>query len=226
MNRYFITATGTGVGKTLLTTTLCWQLLQQRKHITALKPVISGFDPVDMESDTVMILQSCGLTPQVSLMKTISPWQFRAPLAPSMAAAMEGKTLDLQDVVQFCRDHESLDADVVLAESAGGLMSPLTQSHTMLDWAQQLGWPVILVAGSYLGSMSHTLTALEVLKQRSIPVHALVVSESDTGETPFEESVAMLARFISSEIPVVKLPRIGVQTEKWKHAPLISWICT
>jgi len=57
-----------------------------------------------------------------------------------------------------------MQTDVVLAESAGGIMTPLDDRHTMLDVMERLRWPVILVAGSYLGAISHTLSALEVLK--------------------------------------------------------------
>ena len=49
---FFITSSGTGIGKTLVMTSLCWQTHQQGKHITALKPVITGYDPADENNDT------------------------------------------------------------------------------------------------------------------------------------------------------------------------------
>jgi len=88
---FFITGTGTEIGKTLVTTALCWQLKERGFNVTALKPVVSGFDADDMESDSALILKSCGLKPSEKMIKTISPWQFAAPLAPNMAASKEKK---------------------------------------------------------------------------------------------------------------------------------------
>ena len=48
-------------------------------------------------------------------------------------------------------------------EGVGGIMVPLDRKHTVLDWAKALGLPLIVVAGSYLGTISHTLTALRVI---------------------------------------------------------------
>lgn len=222
---FFITATGTGIGKTLVTTTLCWQLKQRRLNITALKPVISGFDTDDMESDSALILKSCGLKPSTTTMKSISPWQFAAPLAPSMAAEKEKKFIVFDEVVHFCEEHAEMKSDVVLVEGAGGIMTPLDDRHTVLDVLTRLSWPVILVAGSYLGAISHTLTALETLKLRRLPVAALVVSESEKGEISLEEAVSGLSSFIPASIPIIKLPRIRKQAEMWRHMPNISWIC-
>lgn len=222
---FFITSSGTDVGKTLVTTTLCWQLKQMGKKVTALKPLITGFDPSDRNSDVALILQSCGLTPSREVMGTIAPWCFSAPLAPSMAAAKEGKSIDLKKVVEFCRDHLLLQSDIVLVEGPGGVMVPIDGQHTVLDWMQQLTWPAILVVGSYLGAISHALTAVEVLRGRKIAIRALVVNESEGSEVSLNDTVDSLVKLVPVDIPVVKLPRLRVKEEIWKHMPNISWIC-
>ncbi len=224
MKRFFIAGTGTGIGKTLVTTALVWQLRQQEKRVTALKPVISGFEPNDPESDTSLILQSLGVDPQS--LDSVSPWRFTAPLAPNLAAAREGKKLDMHEIAGFCRDHEKPETDILLVEGAGGVMSPLSDHHTMLDWIETLGWPVILVAGSYLGSISHTLTAAEALKGRSAALHTVVVSESSPSEVAIADTVDSLVKFLHMDIPVVTLPRLPAKQERWKQSPPISWICT
>ena len=66
----------------------------------------------------------------------------------------------------------------MLIEGVGGIMVPLDERHTVLDWMSALRLPVLLVAGSYLGTISHTLTALHVLAQRNLDIAAVVVSES------------------------------------------------
>ena len=222
---FFITSSGTDIGKTLITTALCWQLRERGKKVTALKPVITGFDSNDVENDTGLILKSCGLTPTPELIETISPWRFRAPLAPNLAAAKEGKRVDVQAVAAFCRDHEKLSTDVLLVEGSGGVMAPLDDTQTILDLMQMLGWPAIVVVGSYLGALSHTLTAIEVLRSRKIPIRALVISESDHSDVSLNETVDGLAHLVPNDIPVVKLPRSREKVDVWKHLPNISWIC-
>lgn len=221
---FFITASGTGIGKTLVTTALAWQLRQMGKTVSALKPIITGYDPADMESDTAQILKSCSLSVTPASAQTISPWRYPKPFAPAMAASRENDAIDDEALVSFCRDHENL-TDILLVEGAGGVAVPVNEQFTTLDWMKTLGWPVILVGGSYLGAISHTLTALESLKSRGIPVQALVISESSGKEVPLDETAALIAKFMPPHVPVVKIPRFARSEEPWKQVPLISWIC-
>lgn len=226
MSAFFITATGTGIGKTLVTAALVFQLKAKGKTVTALKPVITGYDPGDPDCDSAIILRSCGLAPAPPVMEAISPWRYAMPLAPSLAAKKENRPpVELGKLIAFCRDHETLKSDIVLAEGAGGVMAPLNDRHTMLDCMAALGWPAILVAGSYLGSISHTLTALEVLAARKLSVKALVVSESPDDAVSLEDTVQALQAFASRDVPVVKIPRLSGDADIWKQAPPIDWIC-
>jgi dethiobiotin synthetase len=225
MQPFFITGIDTDIGKTLVTTTLCWQLRQMGKQVTALKPIITGYDPNDQMSDSALILKSCGLSPTPQLMETISPWRYKAQLAPNMAAAHEGKPpVDVDAIVKYCREHAALQSDVLLVEGAGGLMAPINDHHTTLDVMRTLAWPVILVAGNYLGALSHTLTAVEVLRSRGLSMRALIVNQSDKSPVSLEDTTATLQRFIPSDIPIVKMPRLTGKEDLWKAAPLISWI--
>lgn len=221
---FFITSSGTNIGKTLITTALCWQLRERGRSVTALKPVITGFAD-DTQTDTGLILQSCGLAPTPALIDTISPWRFAAPLAPNLAAAKEGRPIDMKALAEFCRDHAALPTDFLLVEGAGGVMAPLTERHTMLDWMAALGWPAMVVVGSYLGAMSHALTALEVLRARRVPICALIISESDGSDVSLDDTAAGLSPLVPADIPLVKLPRARHTHETWKHLPNISWIC-
>jgi dethiobiotin synthetase len=94
----------------------------------------------------------------------------------------------------------------LLIEGIGGVMVPLDDEHTVLDWMAALNIPVILVAGSYLGSLSHTLTSLDALRRRDIIIKALVVNETPAPTVSITETVATLKRFAAST-PMVALPR-------------------
>ncbi|MDA7978400.1 MAG: dethiobiotin synthase [Pirellulales bacterium] len=222
---FFITASDTSVGKTIVTTSLCWQLRQRGERVVALKPIITGYSPHDTDSDSSLILQSCGREPTLKLVREISPWRFETPLSPDMAAKRERRTIELDEVIQFCNDHEDDDSTTVLVEGAGGVMAPINPRQTMLDWMDGIGWPVVLVMGNYLGALSHTLTAIETLKSRNISLHSLVVSESHTSNVPFEDTIACMRSFVPEAIQIMSIPRILAEGELWRTAPpLLSLI--
>ena len=85
-------------------------------------------------------------------------------------------------------------------------MVPLDDRHTVLDWMAALNIPVVLVAGSYLGSLSHTLTASTCLRRRDLVIKALVVNETPGSTVPLADTLATLKRF-AAPIPIVALPR-------------------
>src|ERR1700722_19843931 len=141
MKKYFITATGTDIGKTYITAALTERLRKEGKTVTALKPVISGFEADNIEkSDTGILLKAQDLP--ATALGTISPWRFRAPISPDMAAEDEGKQIDFSELITFCKKQK--EKDYLLIEGAGGVMTPVDKAHTVLDWMAELGYEVIL----------------------------------------------------------------------------------
>ncbi|MEJ0040863.1 MAG: dethiobiotin synthase [Rhizomicrobium sp.] len=136
----------------------------------------------------------------------LAPWRFAAPLSPDMAAAREGRAIDFAALVDFCRDAMAAERGTLFLEGVGGIMVPLDGTHTVLDWAAALRLPLILVAGSYLGTLSHTLTALRVIAAARLDVAALVLNESVGSAVPLDETAATLARF-APQVPIVALAR-------------------
>jgi dethiobiotin synthetase len=207
MGALFITATGTDIGKTFVTAGLIAELRAAGRAVHAIKPVVSGFDPTQMTgSDPAVLLDALG-RPEMDLAK-ISPWRFKAPLAPDMAASQEGRSLDFAALVSFSRDAIAAAQDVLLIEGVGGIMVPLDDRHTVLDWMAALRIPLVLVAGSYLGTISHTLSALDVLARRDLAVAAVVVSETSGSPVAVDDTAAAITRFCGS-IPVLALPRVA-----------------
>jgi dethiobiotin synthetase len=141
----------------------------------------------------------------------IAPFRFTAPLAPDMAARHENRTVDFNGLLGFCRraiaDHDGL----LLIEGVGGIMVPLDNQHTVLDWMAALKLPLLLVTGSYLGTVSHTLTALDVLARRNLAVKALIVNETPGSAVTMADTTQTLAYFAGA-IPIVPLPRLPAGT--------------
>jgi dethiobiotin synthetase len=203
----FVTGTGTDVGKTFVTATLVRHLRSAGKSIEAFKPVVSGFDPAKAESsDPGILLAALRRAVTNDAIDQIAPWRFAAPLSPDLAAKAEGRSIDFGKLVEFSRG-AAYSRGTSLIEGVGGIMVPLDQTHTVLDWMSALRIPVLLVAGSYLGTISHTLTALHVLAQRNLDIAGVVVSESAAPGASLDDTVATIARF-AVPIDVIGLPRL------------------
>jgi dethiobiotin synthetase len=212
MRAAFITGTGTDIGKTFLATALIRHLRSAGTKVHAIKPIVTGFDENRWQNtDPAALLAALGHPLSLEEIAKISPWRFAAPLAPDAAATQEGRSIAFGHVVEFCRKTLSANPGVVLVEGIGGIMVPLDVHRTLLDLMSVLRVPLILVTGSYVGTLSHTLTSLEVLARRNLDVAGVVVSESPGSAAALEETVATLRRFADS-IDVIGIPRLGANS--------------
>jgi dethiobiotin synthetase len=206
MTTVFVTSSGTGIGKTFVTLRLIAELKATGRRVRALKPVASGFDAAHTDgSDTALLLRAQDLDVTPRNLDAVSPWRFAAPLSPDMAAARERRSIPFDALVAHCRAGHS-SSDVTLIEGIGGVMVPLDAEHTVLDWIAALEAPTLLVVGSYLGTLSHSLTAAAALRERGVTVAGVVVSESEEQPAPAAETAATLAHFVAP-VPVRVLPR-------------------
>lgn len=207
MSATFITATGTDIGKTFVAAGLIRYFRKAGQSIHALKPVATGFDQsAAASSDPGVLLTALDQHIDEPALKAISPWRFAAPLSPDMAAQREGRAIDFEALVAFCQSIIGRSEGRLLIEGIGGVMVPLDEQRTVIDWVAALKIPALLVAGSYLGSLSHTLTALDTLRRRDCAVRAIVVNETPGSTVPLAETIVTLTHF-TAPIPVVALPR-------------------
>ena len=212
MSGIFITATGTDIGKTYVASGLIRRFRRGGKPVDAIKPVATGFDPAQPEtSDTGQLLAALGRPATPENIARISPWRFRAPLSPDLAAAREGRALDFDELVEFSNKVAGACVGTLVVEGIGGIMVPLDTRHTVLDWMCSLRIPLVLITGSYLGSLSHTLTSLEVLHQRGVSPRAVVVNESAGSTVSLADTISSLSRF-SPRTPVIGLKRDDAAT--------------
>ncbi|MDE0059313.1 MAG: dethiobiotin synthase [Defluviicoccus sp.] len=218
----FVTAAGTEIGKTLVTAALVHQLREAGRPVRALKPVISGLDEVSpADSDSGRLLAALGRPVNADGIAKVSPWRFGAPLSPHMAAAAEGREIDFDALVAFCQaeaDACAAAGETLLIEGVGGAMVPVTTRKTVLDWIAALGLPAVLVGGSYLGALSHTLTAARALECEGIAIAAAVIGESGENDVGLAPTVETLRGFLPTT-PVVALPRIRAAGAVWRAAP-------
>lgn len=217
MSAYFVTGTGTDIGKTWLTCALLRHWRDAGRAVQAFKPVLSGFDMATAEaSDAGKILAALGRKIDVAALDEIAPWRFAAPLSPDMAAAREGRRVDFEALVALTHRIASAEFLPTLVEGVGGVMVPLDAEHTVRDWIAASGLPCILVAGSYLGSLSHTLTALEALRKVPRRTHsagagvtAIVVNESPDSSVSLHETLASLRSHVG-DVPLFGIERASL----------------
>ncbi len=198
MKTLFITASGTGTGKTYVTAAIAAALTTKGLSVKVLKPVISGFTWDGIEpTDSAILIRSLGQEPTPDAIEACSPWHFEAPFSPDMAAKREGRAIDFNTLVRFCDDARRDPGDLLLIEGVGGALVPLDDTHTVLDWMAELDVPALVVVGSYLGTLSHTLSTAAAIRERGVPIAGVVVDESEDSPVPLAETTATLERFLA-----------------------------
>lgn len=202
MRGLFITATGTGVGKTFVTRGLATALRQRGHTVAAIKPLETGCapDPVDAR----LLARACDRTELAS-----APGLYRVPppLAPYAATLGGLPAPPTPDRLAATVRALALDSDITLVEGAGGLLVPLDREHTMADLARALGLPILLVADDGLGVLSFTLTAAEAARARGLDVAAvaLVRREASLPDPSRETNARILAERLAP-VPVLQFP--------------------
>ena len=217
MRALFVSGAHTDVGKTYVACAMLRAARAKGLSVAALKPAVSGIDEADWaQSDPGRLLAAMGRPLTLAELDAIAPLRFTAPLSPPMAARREGVDLRISTLTDFCRAGLAASAaDLMLVEGAGEVMSPMAEDGTGLDLMLALGLPSVVVGGSYLGSISHTLTAIETLRSRGLPIAAVVISQSGEPDAPdFAQTVASVAAF-AGEVRIVAAAR---GDEAWASA--------
>ena len=210
MSAYFITGTGTDIGKTWLSCALLKHWRAAGMSTRAYKPVLSGYTASDAKlSDAGQLLAAQGIDVNANSIDEIAPWRFAAPLSPDMAAALEGREISFTELLAYTQRRVTSTnwrAEHTLVEAVGGVMVPLDATHTVRDWIAASALPCLLVAGSYLGSLSHTLSALAALREVNVEVKAIVVNESLASSVVLADCLASLQRH-ADQLPCIAIHR-------------------
>ncbi len=162
MNGLFITGTDTEVGKTVVACGVIHGLRAQGARVAAMKPVASGCRRTASglrNEDAEALARAAGCAHPYSL---VNPYALEPAIAPHLAAAEAGVTIDLEHIAAAC---QALAADgaLVVVEGAGGWRVPLGRSIDISDLVRRLRLPVLLVVGVRLGCINHALLSAEAI---------------------------------------------------------------
>lgn len=175
---YFVAGTDTEIGKTLIASSLIRALVNAGIRTAAMKPVAAGAELRDGEwhnDDCDALAAEANVAPPRRL---TTPYLFRQPTAPHLAAALEGRIIELPTILDCYRQVANL-ADAIVVEGVGGFRVPLDRNSDTADLAQQLGLPIVLVVGLRLGCISHALLTVEAIAARGLQLAGWVANAVD-----------------------------------------------
>jgi len=169
---FCITGIDTDIGKTFVTGLLGRFLAARGLRIITQKVVQTGCHGISEDILKHRQIMGCGVLEEDRLGLTC-PYVFTTPCSPHLAARLEGKTV-IPEVIAKATEVLQSRYDVVLLEGAGGLLVPLDEGMTFLDYLEKKGYPLILVSSPRLGSINHTLSAMEIVKGRGLHLCGIV----------------------------------------------------
>ncbi|MBN1833976.1 MAG: dethiobiotin synthase [Deltaproteobacteria bacterium] len=173
----FITGTDTGVGKTLVSVGLITLFKERGIRVGVMKPAESGCRREEgrlIPEDAIMLKNAAESQDDLDM---INPYALKAPLAPALAAEMEGVEIRLE-IIQKAFEILTSRHDMIIVEGAGGFLVPLFGNFFMADLIKKLDLPLLLVTEAKLGIINHTLLTLACARERKIPVLGIVMNHA------------------------------------------------
>ena len=180
---FFVTGTGTEVGKTVVAAALARTLAASGKRVAVFKPAVTGLDEPG-EPDHALLRRAARSEQSDG---EIAPYRYGPPASPHLAAAQAGEEIDPSRLRQAARA-AAAGAEQIVCEGVGGLLVPLMSRvspamreeldspYLVRDLAMDLGLPLLVAASPELGTINHTLLTLEVARAAGLEVCAVVLT--------------------------------------------------
>jgi dethiobiotin synthetase len=213
---FFVTGTGTEVGKTVVAATLAHELRLSGSTVAVFKPVVTGLEDPG-EPDHELLRRAAG---SAQSDEEIAPYRYDPPLSPHLAAAQAGERIDPECLRRSARAAAE-GAERIVCEGVGGLMVPLTAGdaepagtepdapYLVRDLAVDLGLPLLIAARPGLGTINHTLLTIAAARAAGLTVAAVVLtpwpSRPDAIERSNRETIESLGEMTAKVLPPLDL---------------------
>jgi dethiobiotin synthetase len=181
---FFVTGTGTEVGKTVVAAVLANDLRRQGRSVAVFKPAVTGLD--DPGEADHSLLRRAAASEQSD--EEIAPYRYAPPASPHLAAAEAGEEID-PELLRSAAQRAASGVDALVCEGVGGLLVPLTwrpvgaamrhesaKAYLLRDFAADLGLPLVVAAPPGLGTINHTLLTIEAARAKALKVAAVVLT--------------------------------------------------
>jgi dethiobiotin synthetase len=200
---YFVIGTDTSVGKTTVASALVQHFVRAGLKAIGMKPIASGctlsqqgmWQGELVNEDVTVLTKASNVTASLDL---INPYRFAPAIAPHIAAAQVGVSMDCAVIAQAYNKLAQL-SDVVIVEGAGGFFVPINSHETLADLAVTLNIPIILVVGLRLGCINHALLTVEAIKARGLTLAGWVANQVDPDMPMLMENLVSLQQRIAAQ---------------------------
>lgn len=206
----FISGIDTDAGKSYATGYIAKKLSEQGLNVITQKFIQTGCN--DYSEDIELHRKIMGVPSLAAdLNHTTAPVIFSYPASAQLAARIDGRNIDLE-LVSHASDTLAAQYDIVLIEGAGGLMVPITDAYTTIDYIVEHNLPIGLVTNGKLGSINHTLLSLEAIHRRNIELKWLIYNEHfDSDPIISADTRGFLSRYVAKHFPeaeIIMVPTI------------------
>lgn len=201
MKGFFVTGTDTGVGKTWVATALIHALAARGLRVAGMKPLACGAHATPQgwrHGDAERLMQYASVALPY---EAVNPYLLREPVAPHIAARLEGVRLSAAALHEACTTLEE-NLDYLVIEGVGGWEVPLNDHETTAHFARLLGLPVVLVVGIRLGCLNHALLTGDAILRQNLSLAAWIANVVDPATRMIQENIAAL----ETRLPA---PRLG-----------------
>lgn len=168
----FITGTDTDVGKTVVAAGLALALRKRGVKVGVMKPVATGCHGTDkrmVSSDAVFLWEAA----ENEYPPLTNPIRYRNPLSPNVAAAIEKREVDLEEMRNAYHDLQK-HYDFIIVEGVGGLLVPITNDYYVANMVREFGLPMVIVARPGLGTINHTLLTIDAAMVRGFDIRGII----------------------------------------------------
>jgi dethiobiotin synthetase len=198
----FITATDTGVGKTMIAGAVARLLTDEGVRVGAYKPIATGCGrgTYGLVSADAEFLAMC--TNNVEPVTVITPITYETPAAPIVCEAKEDRVVDFEAIASI---YQSLcqRTDLVLVEGIGGVRVPLSNGVDVLDLMREFALPVVVVARPNLGTINHTLLTVDAIRAAGLYVAGIVINGYNYATAGAAEETAAAILYQWAKAPIL-----------------------
>ncbi|WED44297.1 dethiobiotin synthase [Legionella cardiaca] len=216
MKSFFITGTDTNCGKTYVTCQLLDYLKQSKKRSLAIKPIASGCieDNGQLINEDISSLEKHNSNSRYP----INGWKFPSPISPHLAAKEVNAYVSAKEIAAFCQNEQYKTLEYLLIEGAGGLLVPLNDEETWLDFLKLLNTPIILIVGMKLGCINHALLTASVLQHHKLHCIGWIANCVDREMLALSDNIATL----SQKMPMPLLATVPFEGKLVMHHSFLN----
>lgn len=205
---FFVTGTGTEVGKTVVAAAIARSLAVAGKRVAVFKPAVTGVTE-DGEPDHALLRRAAG-SEQTD--EEIAPYRYGPPMSPHLAAALVDEEIEPERLLAAARAAAE-GTEALVCEGVGGLLVPLSPRYSVRDLAADLALPLVVAAPPSLGTINHTLLTVESARAAGLEIAAVVLTPwpDDPGqiEESNRETIAALGQVRVETLPPLDLADPG-----------------